>query len=529
MLDLIKRKFKWLGRSEVGEVIKGVAVTRDLRYDEVKVLDFYPLIKNYSYALVYIDKSNQRVYDVIEPTLSDEERNLLSIIKQRIFENIPVSRELRSLTNVEEGIKVVKDIITSNSLGIKVGDEVVVDKISYYVARDLIGYSIIDPLIRDTKLEDIVCSGVNIPIYVFHNVYEWLRTNIVINDVKVLESIIRRLLFRAGLEVSIAKPMVDGMIMPEGFRVHIAIDVVARRGSTFTIRKFRAEPYTVIDLINLKTLDPLVAAYLWMLVENLQSTLIVGPTAAGKTTLLNAIALLLPPEIKVITIEETPELNLFGHENWISLITRTSTEEGVVNVTLYELLKNALRQRPDVIIVGELRGEEAYTFFQAISLGHGGLATIHADDVGTAFRRLLAEPFNIPKYLLQLVKVYVGLGKVEVGEGVSRRVLEVKEVEGLDPRTGDIILSTVFRWVRSNDSIVFTGHSHVIKAIAERRQVSYDDVFNDLLRRATLMKWLAKRKVSISELRNIVRAYRADWATLYLVAESEVGPYELPS
>jgi flagellar protein FlaI len=318
--------------------------------------------------------------------------------------------------------------------------------------------------------------------------------------------------------------MVDGMIMPEGFRVHIAIDVVARRGSTFTIRKFRAEPYTVIDLINLKTLDPLVAAYLWMLVENLQSTLIVGPTAAGKTTLLNAIALLLPPEIKVITIEETPELNLFGHENWISLITRTSTEEGVVNVTLYELLKNALRQRPDVIIVGELRGEEAYTFFQAISLGHGGLATIHADDVGTAFRRLLAEPFNIPKYLLQLVKVYVGLGKVEVGEGVSRRVLEVKEVEGLDPRTGDIILSTVFRWVRSNDSIVFTGHSHVIKAIAERRHV-----FNDLLRRATLMKWLAKRKVSISELRNIVRAYRADWATLYLVAESEVGPYELPS
>jgi len=337
MLDLIKRKFKWLGRSEDGEVIKGVAVIRDLRYDEVKVLDFYPLIKDYSYALVYIDKSNQRVYDVIEPTLSDEERNLLSIIKQRIFENIPVSRELRSLTNVEEGIKVVKDIITSNSLGIKVGDEVVVDKISYYVARDLIGYSIIDPLIRDTKLEDIVCSGVNIPIYVFHNVYEWLRTNIVINDVKVLESIIRRLLFRAGLEVSIAKPMVDGMIMPEGFRVHIAIDVVARRGSTFTIRKFRAEPYTVIDLINLKTLDPLVAAYLWMLVENLQSTLIVGPTAAGKTTLLNAIALLLPPEIKVITIEETPELNLFGHENWISLITRTSTEEGVVNVTLYEL------------------------------------------------------------------------------------------------------------------------------------------------------------------------------------------------
>lgn len=493
------------------------------------IIDFYPLIKNYSYALIYFDTSGRKVYDVIEPILTPRESSLVDLVKRKVFEKGSIGRSLIGLTDIGDGINVIRKLIMDGSLGIRMSDEVVADKTSYYVARDLIGYSILEPLIRDAKLEDIVCSGVNLPIYVFHNVYEWLKTNVVIDNPRDLELIVNRLVFKAGLEVSIAKPIVEGVLVPEGYRVHIVIDVVSRRGSTFTIRKFKSEPFTLPQLVNLGTLDPLLAAYLWIVVENLQSVLIVGPTASGKTTLLNAMALLIPPEVKVVTVEESPELNLVMRENWVSLTTRLSTETGVVNITLYELLKSALRQRPDVLIVGEIRGEEAYTFFQAVSLGHGGLATLHAENVESGIRRLLAEPFNIPKALLQLVRTYVCLGRVQVdSEVVGRRVLEVKEVEELDPRTGELILSTPFKWSRDRDSIKFSGYSYIIKLISDRKQVGYNEVFNDLLRRAVIMKWAAKRKVGVRDLQNIVSEYRRNWSVIYSIAESEVGTYAVP-
>ncbi|MEM4518814.1 MAG: type II/IV secretion system ATPase subunit [Sulfolobales archaeon] len=525
MFSLLRKRFKDI---DVPSSSEGQSQNVISESSITNIIDFYPLMENYSYALIYMDTSGQKVYNIIEPTLTNYEVFLTDLIKKRIFERGAIAKKLREVTDVKLGLGLIKEIIRDGSLGIKAkgANEASLDKISYYVARDLIGYSILDPLIRDIRLEDIVCSGINLPIYVFHNVYEWLRTNIIFNDLKSLELIINRLAFRAGVEISVAKPIVEGMLLPEGYRVHIVVDIVSRRGSTFTIRKFKTEPFTLPQLINLGTLDPLVAAYLWILVENLQSALILGPTASGKTTLLNAISLLIPPEIKVVTVEESPELNLMGHENWVSLVTRLSSESGVANVTLYELLKSALRQRPDVIVVGEIRGEEAYTFFQAVSLGHGGLATIHAENTESVIQRLLAEPFNIPKSLLHLVKVYICLGRVQISEGVvSRKVLEIREIEGIDPRTGELIVGTPFKWNRDKDLIQFSGYSHLIKLIADKKQVDYYEVFDDLLKRATIMKWAAKRKAGARELQSIIRGFRSNWLTIYSIAESEVGAY----
>ncbi len=526
MFKLFTRKSKGTsGTVRGGEVLKDLISKPSIS----NVIDFYPLLENYSYALIHVNELGEKVYEVIEPTLTNDEPLLVDLIKRKILERESISRSLRESGSVEAAIATIKKAVKDGSLGVKMVDDVVVDKVSYYVARDLVGYSVLEPLMRDAKLEDIVCNGVNLPIYVFHSLYEWLKTSVVINDFKSLELIVNRLAYKAGLEVSIAKPIAEGMLTPEGYRVHIVFDVVARRGSTFTIRKFKSEPFTLPQLINLGTLDPLAAAYLWILVENLQSILIIGPTASGKTTLLNAVSLLIPPEVKVVTVEESPELNLTSRENWISLITRLSTEAGVANVTLYELLKSALRQRPDVIIVGEIRGEEAYTFFQAVSLGHGGLATMHAENTESAIQRLLAEPFKIPKSVLQLVRVYVCLGRVQLsGKVVARRVIEVREVEGVDPRTNELILGTPFKWSRDKDALVFSGYSHVIKLIAERKQVDYNEVFNDLLRRATVMKWAAKRKMGVRDLQSVVRDYRRNWLTIYSIATSEVGAYAIP-
>jgi len=493
-----------------------------------KFMDFYPIFKDYVYVFIYVDVNGTPIYEVIEPPLNPYERILINNVKEYIFEGGRLAEELRSATDIEEGVNLVRKNLLSSLSSYRIKDPAVVDKISYYIARDLVGYSIIDPLIRDNRLEDIVCDGLNIPIHVFHRDYEWLKTNIVISNENELEVLVRRLAFKAGQEISIARPIVEGLLKPEGFRVHLVLDVVSRRGATFTIRKFRSEPFTLPDLINLKTINPLVAAYLWMMVENLQSMVIIGPTASGKTTLLNAVALMLPPEVKVVTIEETPEINLIGHDNWISLVTRLSSEEGVQDVTLFDLLKSALRQRPDVVIVGEIRGEEAYTFFQAISLGHGGLTTIHGDNIEAVIHRLQSPPMDIHKSLLPLVKIYVHISRVEVApQTIARRVIEVKEVEGIDPRTGELTLHTPFKWLRDSDAIAFTKYSHLIEVIAKRKQISYEDVFNDLLRRATIMKWMAKHKVGVTEIRNIVRRYRIDWLTPYTVAEAEVGPYEV--
>jgi len=494
----------------------------------VDLLSFYPIIDGYSYAYIYVDSDGSKRYEVVEPHLNERERSLLLRTKEALFEYRGVIEKLIHADSVEEGIRVLKEVLTTGVKNVKLYDAALIDKISYYLSRDLIGYSILDPLIRDPNLEDIVCSGVNTPIHVFHSEYEWLKSNVVFTSDEELESMIRKLAFKAGVEVNVSRPIAEG-ILKEGFRVHLALNVVSRRGSTFTIRKFKQEPYTLVDLINLGTLDPLLAAYLWLLSEKLQSILIVGPTASGKTTLLNAIALMIPPEVKVVTVEEAPELNLVGHENWVSLVARLSSEEGVSNITLYELLKSALRQRPDVIIVGEIRGEEAYTFFQSIALGHGGLSTIHGDSVESVIRRLEAHPFNVPRSLIQMVRVLLYIGRVQVGEyALRRRVLEVKEIHGLDPKTNELILATPFRWIRESDSFAFSGYSHALKFIADRLSISYDEVFNDLLRRAVIMRWLSRKKVGIRELHSIVRRYGSDWFTLYSLAASEVGPIEFP-
>lgn len=523
MLGLLRKLFK--AEKEVKSVESTVTTitSSDTTTIEsnIRTLAFYPIINNYSYVHIYVGGGGSKNYMVIEPPLNTYEVSVLHKVKDILIRDEEVVRKLKTLTRVEEGIQVIKEFIIRGS---SLRDEVLADKISYYIARDLIGYSIIDPLIKDPNLEDIVCTGVNVPIYVFHTEYEWLRTNIVLTDVVELERIIRRLAFKSGIEISIAKPIAEGILRNEGFRVHLVLDVVSRRGSTFTIRKFKTMPYTLVDLINLRTVDPLLAAYLWLLADNLRSIMIVGPTASGKTTLLNAIAMMIPPEVKVVTVEEAPELNLIGHENWVSMVARLSSEEGVTNVTLYELLKSSLRQRPDVIIVGEIRGEEAYTFFQSIALGHGGMTTIHADSIESAIRRLEAHPFNIPKSFLQLVKVFILVGRVQVGTyATQRRVLEVKEVEKLDTKTNELVMITPFRWVKESDSIEFSGYSHIIKSIADDLKIDYNDVYNDLLRRATIMKWLSLRRVNLQEMNNIVRKYRSDWFTIYSLAESEVG------
>ena len=291
-------------------------------------------------------------------------------------------------------------------------------------------------MMRDPLIEDISCDGPRVPVFVWHREYESIPTNVVFETPEELDAFVVRLAYRAGKHVSVAQPIIDGAL-PDGSRVQITYGrEVSLKGSSFTIRKFRVDPLTIIDLIKFNTLSAEMAAYYWFAIEHRASILIAGGVAAGKTTLLNALAIFIPPEFKIVSIEETPEINL-PHKNWLQMVTRPSFGSRETGVTLFDLLKAAVRQRPDYIIVGEIRGGEAYTLFQAIATGHGGITSIHAENLQAAIKRLTSPPMNIPEDYIPLVDVAILIRRqrLEALGGASkivRRVITVDEIIDID-------------------------------------------------------------------------------------------------
>ncbi len=381
------------------------------------------------------------------------------------------------------------------------------DKILYYLKRDFLGYSKIDIMLRDPKIEDISCDGVAIPVYVWHRDYESIPSNVMFSTREELASFIVRLAYKSGGQITVASPILEGNL-PEGFRTHLTLDEVSKRGSTFTIRKFRDEPPTIVDLMIWGTISPRVAAYLWICVESLKSLLIVGPTASGKTTTLGALAMFIRPELKIVTIEELREIKL-PHQNWIPMVTRVSSQAGVEQVGLFDLLKSALRQRPDYIIVGEIRGEEAYTLLQAISTGHGGISTIHADSVSTAMKRLLTKPMDIPGMLIPLMSTLVMMERVKIGDRFVRRSVNVSEVISFNEQNKSTTLNTLFEWTGDlKDSFEMRGQSNVFKQLADAKHVPEDEIYTDMEVKEQLLQWMLSKKLrTYKEVTDIIRRY----------------------
>ncbi len=459
---------------------------------------------NPPYAYVGIERINEEVrYVVIEPFLTEREKEIIEKIKEILLTESHIDIEkLKDRKIAEEFLKKeIHRIVKSYKFKL---NEEQVDKLSYYIFRDSLGYGKIDVLVRDPNVEDISVIGVNIPVYVWHRNYENISTNVVLNEGE-LRALISKLSYRAGKQISVSKPILDGFL-PEGYRIHIVLDEVSLRGGSFTIRKFSRTPYTVVDLIKFGTLSPKLAAYLWSLIENFRSLMICGGTAAGKTTLLNAISMFIHPDAKVVTIEEARELRL-PHENWVPLVTRPAME-GLEEITLFDLLKSALRQRPDYVIVGEIRGEEAYTFFQAIATGHGGLCSMHSESGEAAIKRLITRPMNVPLLLIPMISTIVLIAKVKIGGKIARRVIDVKEIRGVDVSTGDVHLNPVFKWVKDKDSFSFSERSYVLEKISEISLRSPDEVIDDLNDKALILKWMLKKDLhDYDQIANVVREY----------------------
>jgi len=392
---------------------------------------------------------------------------------------------------------------------IKIPSEAV-DKLIYYIIRDFIGYGKIDPLMKDHLIEDISADGVNIPIYVWHRMYESLPTNIIFKDEAELDSFIIRLAYLSGKNISIASPILDSSL-PDGSRIQLTYgNEVTRRGSTFTIRRFRVDPLTISDLIAFKTISSEMAAYLWYIIENRASVIVAGGVAAGKTTMLNCLSMFIKPEMKIVSVEDTQELNL-PHENWIPSVVRLgfgqeNKRSGMI--TLFDLLKAAVRQRPDYIIVGEVRGEEAYTLFQAMATGHLGMSTIHAESVEAVINRLESEPMNIPKPLIAMADVIMVMTRTEIEGKPARRTSTMTEVVELDSKKKNILTEEVFRWNQREDKFVFSGHDTILERHMKKLDIDQEDIRRELHRRKIVLEWMVHKGIRrYTDVANVIREY----------------------
>lgn len=475
--------------------------------------EVYPIQEPYVYAAIIKHPETQKtLYEVIEPTLQPEEAKYLQEIKTFLMEEVDVNlKEIETKEKAENYLREkTKEII--KRYRIKIPPEAV-DKLSYYVTRDFIGYGKIDPLMKDHLIEDISADGVNIPLYVWHRLYESTPTNIIFKDKEELDSFIVRMAYLSGKNISIASPILDATL-PDGSRIQLTYgSEVTRRGSTFTIRRFRVDPLTVSDLIAFNTLSSEMAAYLWFVIENRASVMVAGGVASGKTTMLNCLSMFIKPEMKIVSVEDTQELNL-PHENWIPSVVRSGfghEDKKSGSISLFDLLKAAVRQRPDYIIVGEVRGEEAYTLFQAMATGHLGMCTIHAESVEAVINRLESEPMNIPKPLIAMTDVIMTMARTEIGGRPTRRVNTATEVVGLDQAKKEVLTEETFHWNQKEDSFAFAGRSNILEEYLKKTGATLEDVRSELHRRRTVLDWMVHKNIRrYTDVANIIREYYAN-------------------
>ena len=380
------------------------------------------------------------------------------------------------------------------------------DKIMYHIFREFLGYNRIDILMKDDGIEDISCDGSHVPIFIYHKKFDETTTNIQFKDDKELNSFVVRLAQICGKQISIYSPIVDGKL-PDGSRLQTTLAKTVTHGSTFTIRRFKENPLTPVDLIGFKSFSLDMAAYFWMAIEHGASVLFCGGTASGKTTALNALSLFIPSQYKIISIEDTREVNL-PHKNWIAGTTRagfsSSDDKTGKDIDMFDLIRAALRQRPKVVMVGEVRGKEAYSLFQAMATGHTAYSTVHASTIHTLIQRLENPPISLPRALLTSLDIIVFQNAINLAGKTVRRMTSVTEIIKLDPDTNQLIFMEPFKWVsKTDDRFESSGTSKILNNIRLENTWSEEQLQQELENRKTILRWMCKN--NITDYKDVVR------------------------
>jgi flagellar protein FlaI len=506
-----------------GVDIKSDNVRSDV-FSESEIVESYSVSEYADINIRYLEETNDYYYQVIEPELDDFEKFIREEISKKLIDRLKYeSVSEKAIEDKEKTVRELSNNIIQNY--VKEGDsggwfssssdglsEESIDKIMYYIVNDLVHFGKITAIMNDPNIEDVSCDKPNMPIFVYHSEYRDLMTNVAYDE-RELKSFIKTLSQSAGKHISISDPLVDGSL-PDGSRVQLTLGKeVTADGSNFTIRKFEEIPFTPIDLLDYNTFSLDQLAYLWLAIENNKSLIFAGGTASGKTTSMNSVSLFIPPGSKVITIEDTREITL-RHNNWIKSITRDNFGgEDTGSIEEYELLEAALRQRPEYLIVGEIRGEEARTLFQAMNTGHTTYSTMHAESVESAIYRLENPPISVPRAMLQSLDIVCIQSQSFVNNDRVRRNKSITEITGLESQTQDIQTREVFSWDPSRDQFEKSNRSIVLEEIEQSRGWSGDSgkLKEELGDRKAALEYLYNKDIrDYKVVTDIIRAFMLD-------------------
>ncbi|MDR5657017.1 type II/IV secretion system ATPase subunit [Halodesulfurarchaeum sp. HSR-GB] len=402
-------------------------------------------------------------------------------------------------------------------------NEYQVEKLRYFLARDFTGYERIDGIKHDINVEDISCDGYESPVFVYHTDYEQLISNVT-HGTEQLDDFVVKLAQRSGKGISKRQPQVDATL-PDGSRAQLTLGTeVSDHGTNYTIRQFKDVPFTPVDLINWKTFSLEEMAFLWLCIENNKSLLFAGGTASGKTTSLNAVSLFVPSNAKIVSIEDTREVEL-PQRNWIASVTRPSFgEDEAGDIDEFDLLEAALRQRPDYIIMGEVRGEEGRTLFQVMSTGHTTYTTFHADNVSEVIKRFTTEPINVSKTLFTALDLVSIQASTRVRGKKVRRSRNITEIRRYDAENDEINVNDVFQWRPETDTYRSTAESTTLDEIKFDRGWSEAELQQQLFERRVVLASLIEQGLNTySEVAATLQAYINDPETLLtLIANDEL-------
>ncbi len=461
----------------------------------------YP-IEGDLYIHIYPDPKSERDYWIpIEPSLVVELNGLMEQVDLKLLDMAEEIGKAPPEERQEVLVRAIETICTTepSTNGRITVNPYELETLKYLAVRDKLGTGVIQPLLQDPYIEDISCSGIG-PIFIEHKIFKSLKTAITFETMDELDDFVVRLGERIRRPVTLRHPIVDA-VLPDGSRINIVYGRdIAKRGSNFTIRKFSKTPLSILKLIEFGSLNYLIAAYMWLVIENGLNVFVSGATASGKTTLLNALTTFIRPDAKIVTIEDTPELQV-PHDNWVREVVRdTGSGQKGSTVGMFDLLKAALRQRPDRIMIGEIRGVEGNIAFQAMQTGHGVMATFHASTVEKLIQRLTGDPIRVPKPYIDNLDVVIIQAAVRAPDGRTvRRVVSVNEIVDYDPSSDTFSFITVFRWRAEDDVFEFPGHmnSYVLEQkVAMKRGIPHSKrrlIYRELNRRAAILEKLKKR------------------------------------
>jgi flagellar protein FlaI len=514
----------------VQEVMAYMRKVRDKKKSTINIS--YPVAPPYAFVnIIFNNTEGEFNYLIKEPKLKDGEKETLALMRKRL-----------EATMDQEEVPIVENIIFTESqplrdyLNVRYNEMIELYDIKleerrkqvllYYLERELLGLGRSDPVLKDPFIEDISCNGPQTPVYIFHRIFGSMKTNVIYESEIELNKYVIKLAQISGKHVSIYQPILDATLL-DGSRINLTLgSEVTRKGSTFTIRKFSHDPISPIDLIRLQSVSPLQMAYFWMLIENKKSILVSGGTASGKTTLLNAICMFIRPEDKIVSIEDTPEIHI-DHTNWIQSVSRmgygagssgvsSSGMSGPSNsragdITLFDLLVAGLRQRPEYIIVGEVRGREASTLFQAIAVGHASMSTIHAGSIDELLHRVENEPMNIPRALFSSLDAVAFQGQVAINGRMVRRIKTIVEILEVEKDNKNLLTNDAFNWDPKDDKFQFSGRSFILENIAKSTGKTLDFMMNEMKRKEAYLVLMDKKNIhSYEKVSKAINDYYVD-------------------